>query len=563
MTATNSSINKNPCPKDIVPYNWHQFIGKAQQQILWRDYRTFVFDVNSETLLVIFSDTFGTYSDFIWAWDLNSLWSKIIDVFNSRWWNSTTIWYTVAWWFLYVYVTWTVSNNLQMTIRNWNTGVWADGSSDPEADWLEWRVPSLFSVTGMNAKCEIIQLWNKPFDCATDKLLFISEWTQQTVNWEVFGWSEPEGVQWSNIPARDNRGWRLVIDIDTDLLGATILWPVVNTFASFSDLIAELNSMLATYWSSFRLVGNAAWNRILVTQLNWTIIVWDTDPYIAANWFNSIWLVIEDSVTGSDWLTKWTNPKGFTVSNITVWSWTSWMFIGKMPCSSIVVPTPQISILAWHGSTWANTIQFIAKYNESDRWILDYEPEIYLYFKKKKRGTNSGWRHNIRYRHKLAHSPQSLWWPSISLKADVNPRLNASTNSRKVTTERLVDGTQTDMTTQFTVSPFQFLGSIAWWDAWVWVFPISKKDWNKMWTWTAFPATLSTKTRSSQDNAKWRPQTHLVAYFKTVIRNPKWGHPIESAESYPIIIYPDVHINQNWTSDQYAHRWVNINYNTR
>jgi hypothetical protein len=35
---------------------------------------------------------------------------------------------------MYFTVIGSVNNNLQITIRNNNTGVWADGSSDPEAD---------------------------------------------------------------------------------------------------------------------------------------------------------------------------------------------------------------------------------------------------------------------------------------------------------------------------------------------------------------------------------------------------------------------------------------------
>ena len=145
----------------------------------------------------------------------------------------------------------------------------------------------------------------------------------------------------------------------------------------------------------------------------------------------------------------------------------------------------------------------------------------------------------------------------------MNPRLNAIPDNRVVDTEWLVDGTQTEMTTIFTLRPFQFLWSIPWWDAWTGTFPMSKSDWNKIWTGTSFPATFTTKNRSSQDNARWRPLTHMTAYFKTVIRNPNWWHPIESAESYPIIIYPDVHVNQTGKPDEYTHWWVNINYNTR
>lgn len=560
-------IKTDSCPKTIVPYNGHQFIGKAQEEVLWWDYSSFVFDINTDSLYVTFWDNVTAWVWYnIWASTLDSLWGKIIDSYNdfvANSWNTTQISYTVSGWFLYITVVWTLNNNLQMTIRNDNSGIRADWSSDPESDWIEGREPTFFFISG-NGKCEIIELWSDAFNCETDRVLFFREWVWQTINWEVFWWSSPEWVQWSNIPMWDNRSWTVFFDwLDTDWLWFTSSTPVTQSFTTFNALIDELNNQLATYWSTFRLLWSATWDRIFITQLNWTVIVWDSDPYLSANGYNNISLVIEDSVTGGDWLVKARNPKAFTVSNVeTGWAWG--MFHWQMPCASIVVPTPQISILSWFGTNWANEIQLVAKYNESDRWILDYEPEIYLYFKKKRRWSNAGWKHNIRYRHKLCHMPQSDWsFSTQSLKKDVNPRLNAVPDNRAVDTEWQVNPTQTEMTTIFTLKPFQFLWSIPYWDAWIGTFPIQKADWNKIWTWTTFPATFTTKKMTSQNDWLWRPITHMTAYFKTVIRNPKWGHPIESTESYPIIIYPDVHFNFTWDITEYAHWWVNINYNTR
>ncbi len=555
------------CPKNVVKYNWHQFIGKKQQQVLWWDYRAFAFDINSETVTVVFTDNSTWTSQSFWAWDLNWLWSKIInDFYYTNFvplsWNTTQLSYIVSWWFMYFLVTWAVNNNLQITIRNDNTWVWADWSVDPESDWLEWRMPSLFSISWWNTKCDIIELWNKDFDCANDEIFFISEWNQQTIDWEVFGWSEPEWVQWSNIPVRDNRSRLLQMNVDTDGIGYTTLWPVTNAFTSWAALIDELNNMLIWYGSTFRLIWWVDWNRIFVTQLDWTIVVWDSDPYLTSNIYNNLELVIEDATTNSDWLIKLRNPKWFSVSNVEAWSWASGMFVWKIPCSSVVVPTPQISIAGSIGIRWNNVISFVAKYNESDRWILDYEPEIYVYVKKKRRGSNASGKHNIRYKHKLCHSPQrdtNVW--SLSLKKDVNPRLNANPD-RNLTTEWLIDWTQTEMTTQFTVSPFQFLGSVPYGDTWTGSFPMMKADWNSLWSGTVFPATMATKSLYKQNDWQWRPLTHMTLYFKTVIRNPNWWHPIESTESYPIVIYPDVNIN-TWDLSEYTHWWVNINYSTR
>ncbi len=47
---------------------------------------------------------------------------------------------------MYFTVIGAVNNNLQITIRNDNTGVWGDGSIDPDSDGLDGIAPYTFST---------------------------------------------------------------------------------------------------------------------------------------------------------------------------------------------------------------------------------------------------------------------------------------------------------------------------------------------------------------------------------------------------------------------------------
>lgn len=307
---------------NTVPYNMHKLIWLYQQSLLWWDYRTFQFDINSQDVYVVFSDNTTSMNSVIWAWNLNDLWQKIVNDFyyNSfvpASWNTTQISYTVSWSFIYFTVTWPVDSNLQFTIRNNSTWVWADWVSDPESDSLEWRKPSIFFID-WDDKIEAIDMTEKAFDCDKDEMIFINR-SAEYVNWDVFWWSNPEWIQWSNIPSWTNYFRRVSFDsLDTDGLWLVSTTPVTLQFSSFNQLIAELNNQLSTYWSSFRLKWWATWDRIFVTQLDGTILVWDTDPYIALNQLNAMSIIIEEAVNWVWFLVKWSGPKWYIVSNVQI-----------------------------------------------------------------------------------------------------------------------------------------------------------------------------------------------------------------------------------------------------
>lgn len=228
----------------------------------------------------------------------------------------------------------------------------------------------------------------------------------------------------------------------------------------------------------------------------------------------------------------------------------------------VSLPVPKIEWLngfQWFGS---NSILFEAKFNQADRRILDYEPEIYLCFAKTK-----DWhrQHTNRRAKRIAHTPQTnSSWTIISLKADVNPRLRATPSWRnfQMNTEWVIDPSEPSMRTQFLVSPFQFLWLPSQWSAWVWSFPISIKDWNRNWTWTEFPPTLQTESQYRADQWISRQKKTLVIYFQLVIRNPKWWYPIHSDYSQPIILTADNNVTY-WSWVEYTNRQVSYNYNTR
>lgn len=217
-----------------------------------------------------------------------------------------------------------------------------------------------------------------------------------------------------------------------------------------------------------------------------------------------------------------------------------------------VVPVPKINVLQWHWGFGADTIRLEATYNQADRWILDYEPEIYLYLKK----TRDWGRNHIyetRATQRIAHTPltDSSWVP-ISIKKPINPRLNAYTNRpNEMVTERQVDWTKPNMRTVFKLRPFQFIWSVSAWTNWVWAFPVPVSDWNKA-SWTERPSTLSSRTMWRQASWAWKQNKVLVAYFKTVIKNPNWWFPIESDITPAYIIYPDT--SNVETSNEY-HCW--------
>lgn len=148
-----------------------------------------------------------------------------------------------------------------------------------------------------------------------DKILSKGSANILNLNGEYFGWSNPENIQWNNVPAWDNRIWNVsIINLETDGLPALTTTPVSQAFTSFQKLIDEINLQLQTYGSTFRVIGEAAGDRILVTDLNF-IPYLSNDPYLAN--FNNMELIIEDFSGNGDFLVKAANQKPVTLTNIT------------------------------------------------------------------------------------------------------------------------------------------------------------------------------------------------------------------------------------------------------
>lgn len=225
-----------------------------------------------------------------------------------------------------------IMNNLQLFVRNNTTGDFYNtaNSGDPEGDG-DGQVP--YTVTVGNGY-RAAKVATDIFNTTTDKVFFYRPGGGgTTLTGDYVGWSNPEGVQWSSIPAfNSSLTWRVQINsLDTDGLGNTSTGPTTSTFATFADLVDELNNQLAGYGSSFRLtsVGD---DRIFVTDLSGNVLP-DGDPYFTTNSFNNMEIDIMDNA-GSGWLVKGTNPKTLTVSGVSTGGGTGGMYYGTLPSVS-------------------------------------------------------------------------------------------------------------------------------------------------------------------------------------------------------------------------------------
>jgi len=383
------------CPTNIVPYNNHYVVWRepsvASEEFLWRDYRTQVFDFTVPYVcsIWIWDDIApADYVNWISAINMADLISQILSNYldfqtSYTSWQTSIINVVESWGWFYISVDWLV-NNLQITFQR-GDWIYFDWSSDPEEDWIPWRIPSLF-----------------------------------TIDW-----------------------------VD--------LWPC--------ELFQLPPSWVSTY-----------------------------------------------------------------------------------------IPTPQIRYLKNDNNV--NWISFEAYFNEADRWILDYEPEIYLYFLKW-----GGWyknHTNRSTRKRFAHMAQTdaLWEP-ISLKSIINPRLRwASSRVWLHNTEWTVDSIKPDMATTIVVQPFQFLWRINNGSVWIWTFPINPAIWNTSWTGSEYPPTLARRCSWDQDTSPNEEKT-ITFCFKLVIKNPtnpEW-FPIESDISEIFKIRPNIKRNES----DYWNRSVKVN----
>lgn len=374
---SSSTTTPQSCPENIVSYSNHSFIGKktsTQQTLLGWDYRQFAFDVNNEQLFVVITDNTQGMSTTMGANDLATLGSKLIDDFYYNTFvpatgNTTQLSYTVAGGFLYITVTGVINNDLQITLRNDNTGVWADGSPDPESDGIEGRKPSNFTINTpiVNSECEVVEVLEDTFNEFTDKVFFAREGsTQLSIDGLVFGYSLPEATQWSSaLSFNSSHNYRLSLVIDTDGIGSTDYNLASSTFTTFYDLISWFNNQAIAYGSSLRVIGDN--DRIFIMQADGiTPIVGDTDPYLTTGAYTQFTIEIEDLTVGN-YLVKGLNPKPFNVSNVQVNGTQTGMYKGEIPLLDVITtiqPTPTPT-----GNT--TNLNKIFKDNAGDTWIVD------------------------------------------------------------------------------------------------------------------------------------------------------------------------------------------------
>lgn len=338
---------------------------------------------------------------------------------------------------------------------------------------------------------------------------------------------------WDNIAPQSYVNWISAVDIN-DLYSQILS----NYFQFINDFNPTQITQIQVFgwWTGFYIVVDGAIdNNLQITfQDNfWTFFDWSWDP--------------ED-----DWI-LWIAPSLFTINWIP--NWPCELF--ELPPSwgnSTYVPTPQIRYLK--NDTSVDWIRFEAYFNQADRWILDYEPEIYLYFLKW-----WGWyknHTNRSTRKRIAHMAQTdeFWIPS-SLKLTINPRLRwLSWRNWTHNTEWLVDWSKPDMATKFVIQPFQFLWRINNASTWIWSFPINPAIWNTSGTWTEFPPTLSKRWMWDQDSSPNEDIT-IACCFKLVIKNPtnpEW-FPIESDISEIFKIRPNIKRNES----DYSNRRIKVN----
>lgn len=271
--------------------------------------------------------------------------------------------------------------------------------------------PDSFIITDSNNESTYLSpVSNGNIECGDSVIV---KGSVQNLFGDYMGWGEPEAVQWSTVPLWDNRSWRVWFNnLDTDGLGSTTTLPTISAFTSFNDLISALNTQLATYGSSFRLLGGTTLNRVLVTDLAGNPLL-NGDPYFTTFSFNNMEIVIEDSITGSDWLIKGLNPKPITLTGAP-FSTNSGYSIKTICVENRPIPTPiiglgnnfflqhqrntldittfsntnftrssrrEVGTLTQIGSDWANdTLKVTLSYakNEDYSFFLSNKPMIFL-----------------------------------------------------------------------------------------------------------------------------------------------------------------------------------------
>ena len=126
------------------------------------------------------------------------------------------------------------------------------------------------------------------YNALTDNVIFFRDGVLVNYTGDVIGWSNPDGVQWSNVPAWDNRSWKIVINVETDGLSYTTINITPTAYTSFYLLAQAINNELQNYGSSFRIVVSNSNDRIFLSQINGTIITSSTDIYFSTYNFSNL-----------------------------------------------------------------------------------------------------------------------------------------------------------------------------------------------------------------------------------------------------------------------------------
>ena len=342
-----NNIRRNSCPTETEQFDSHGFVGRKMIPVFGWDFSNFIVTPGVDDINVVVSNDLGSTSTTIGSGTMDGLLGKVCDVYNTLMigiGDSTTLSYVINGTYGYFILTGANINNSQLAIQNNTTSLWGNPLGiDPDGDSTEGEPPYFFDIIDLSESCKILPLTANEFDCINDEVLFLKPGSGGVLNGTYVGMSEPESVQWSNIPLFDTRPWKLEMSVDTDGLGTSSFATPSTSYATFADLIDVFNTQLASYGSSFRLIGVTN-NRILVTDTTFTPLL-ATDPYFTTNTFNDIIILIEDGVTTSDWLVKQLSVKNVPLVNVTYGiAGQPGLFKGKIGCSAASLPVPMIEL---------------------------------------------------------------------------------------------------------------------------------------------------------------------------------------------------------------------------
>lgn len=339
----------NSCPTDLNNFSSHAFVGRKVVDIYGWDLSQYTISLPGDVIDLEINSGVGSNTTSIAATDITDLMNQVVSFYNSFMAGAggvSTIVGTLKGGMFYFEQIGGNTDVVQLSLFNSTTSSWlsSDGTFDSDNDGVTGEFPYYFSVIDESQRCELIPVIDQAFDCTKDEVLFVKAGITETFNGTFLGMSYPEGVNWANVIAYDNRSWEMTIFIDTDLITPATYTIPAATYTSFPDMINALNIKLATHGSNFRLKGITN-NRILVADVTNTALD-SASPYFTLNNFGDIVIVIEDSVTHSDWLVKSAGCKNVSLTNITYTTpGAPGLFKGNPGCGgSIALPVPILAL---------------------------------------------------------------------------------------------------------------------------------------------------------------------------------------------------------------------------